>query len=84
MLDGVLWILLGINSIVLILLIALFFRALKGSTSLGKELREELRFERAEERQSSAELRQEISKSSSSLFHLGNLLRIEFIKLCQA
>lgn len=63
MLDSVLWILLGINGIVLILLIFLFFRAPKGSSSLGKELREELRFERAEERQSSAELRQEISKS---------------------
>ncbi len=63
MLDSVLWILLSINGIVLILLIILFFRAPKGSSSLGKELREELRFERAEERQSSAELRQEISKS---------------------
>lgn len=63
MLDSVLWILLGINGIVLILLIVMFFRAPKGSSSLGKELREELRLERAEERQSSAELRQEISQS---------------------
>lgn len=63
MLDSVLWILLGINGVALILLVLLFFRAPKGSSSLGKELREELRLERAEERQSSAELRQEISQS---------------------
>jgi DNA recombination protein RmuC len=63
MLDSVLWILLGINGVALILLVLLFFRAPKGSSSLGKELREELRLERTEERQSSAELRQEISQS---------------------